>query len=123
MMSIGNRSKGKTSGLHCWQGCANPLGEIWSVIGSQRGVVDLGTPAQFFKRQCLVHQARAVKIAIDEAVEQMLDVKLADSAGCVCVAHDVDRAAITQQMVKLCVISEFIDSIQIDQEKPARILR
>ena len=108
--------------MHCWQGCANALEEIWSVIGSQCGVVDQGTPAKFFKRQRPIHQARAVKIAIDEAVEQMLDVKLADPASGVCLAHDVDLAAISQQMVKLCVISEFIDSIQIDQKKATHIL-
>jgi len=79
---------------HCWQGCANALGEIWSVIGTQRDVVDSRTSAQFFKRQRPVHQARAVQIAIDEAVEQVFDVKLADSAGGVRVAHDVHRAAI-----------------------------
>src|SRR6476620_7092698 len=109
-----NSPRSKTSGLHCWQGCANAPGEIWNIIGSQRDVVDPRTPAQFFKRQCPVHQARAVQIAIDEAVEEMLDVKLADSAGNVRVAHDVDCATVAQQMVKLCVISEFIDPIQID---------
>ena len=68
------------SGSHCWQGFANAPGEIWSVIGSQCGVVDPGTQAQFCERQCPVHKVHAVKIAIDETVREMFDVKLGRSA-------------------------------------------
>ena len=63
----------------------------------------------------------AIEIAIDETVEEMADIKSADPAGGVCITHDVDRAAVAQQMVKLCLISELIDPIQVDQKKPTRI--
>src|SRR5215472_12788121 len=95
------------------QGGAYALGEIRSVVGSERGIVDSGTPAQFVKRQGVVDQSCAIDIAIDEAVEEMTDIKSPDPAGGVRVAHDVDRATVAQQMVKLRVIGEFIDPIDV----------
>src|SRR5262245_9152362 len=98
----GNRQRG-----------ANALGEIRSVVGGQRRLVDSGTPAQLVKRQGLVHQSRAVNITIDEAVEKMTHIKSADPASGVRVAYDVDCTTVAQQMVKLRVISKFVDSIQV----------
>ena len=89
------------------------LGEIRSVVGSQRGLVDSTTPAQLVKRQGVVYQSCAIDIAIDETVKEMTDIKSADPPGRVCVAHDVDRAAVAQKMIKLWVISEFVDPIDV----------
>ena len=47
----------------------------------------------------------------------MTDIKSADPASGVCVAHDVDRATVAQQMVKLRLISEFINPIPCPLEK------
>src|SRR5215471_10424876 len=95
------------------QGCANALGEIRGVVGSLRGLIDPRTPAQLVKRQDVVDQSCAIDIAIDEAVQKMTDIKSADPASGVRVAHDVDRATVAQQVVKLWVISKFVDSIQV----------
>src|SRR5215467_12960495 len=103
------------------QGNAYALGEIRSVVGSQRGLVDSGTPAQFVKRQSIVDQSCAIDIAIDEAVEEMTDIKSPDSPGPVRVAHDVDRAAVAQQRVKLRVISELVDPIYVHHKESTRI--
>src|SRR5262249_2797879 len=83
---------------------------------------DVRTPAQFFKRQARIQDAGAIKIAIGEAAQNMADIKSADPAGEVCIAHDIDRAVIAEQMVKLGSIRKFIDSFQVDQEQPARKL-
>src|SRR5215475_9625431 len=95
------------------QGGANALGEIRSVVGSPRGLVDPRTPAQLVKRQGVVDQSCAIDVAIDETVEEMTHIKSADPASGVRVANDVDRATVAQQMIKLWVISEFVDSIQV----------
>jgi hypothetical protein len=39
----------------------------------------------------------------------MSDIEPADPASGVCVAHDVDRAAVAQQMIEFRQISEFVD--------------
>lgn len=95
------------------QGGANTLGEIRSVAGSQRGVIDPRTPAKFVKRQSVVDQSCAIDVAVDETVEEMTDIKSADPASGVGVAHDVNCATVAEQMVKLCVIREFIDAIHV----------
>src|SRR5215831_9018406 len=48
-------------------------------------------------------------------------VEPADPAGSVCVPHDVDRAAVSQQMIPLRPFGEFVDAAQIHQQKPPRI--
>jgi hypothetical protein len=53
----------------------------------------------------------------------MTEIKSPDPASLVCVAHDVDCAAVAQQMVKLCVISELVDPIDVHKKKSARIFR
>src|SRR5262245_10272560 len=92
---------------------ANALGETRSVVGGKRGVIDSRTPAQLVKRQGVVDQSRAINITVNETVEEMTDIKSADSAGSVRVAHDVDRTTVAQQMVKFRVISEFVDPIDV----------
>ena len=89
------------------------MGEIWGVVGCLRGLIDPTTPAQLVKRQGVVDESRAINIAIDETVEEMTDIKSADPASGVRVAHDVDSATVAQQMVKLRVISELINSIHV----------
>jgi hypothetical protein len=49
----------------------------------------------------------------------MTDVKLANPSDSVHVAHDVDRAAIAQQVIELRPIGEFADPRQVDQQQPA----
>src|SRR4030095_14590240 len=92
---------------------ANASGEIRSIVGSLCGLIDPRTPAQLVKRQGIVDQSSTIDIAIDETVEKMTDIKSPNPAGRVCVAHDVDRAAVAQQMGKLCVINEFVDPIDV----------
>ena len=46
----------------------------------------------------------------------------ADPAGGVRVTHDVDRAAVGQQVIELRLIGEFVDPRQVDQKQPARIV-
>src|SRR5262245_56168606 len=106
----------------CRQGFANALGEILRVPGSLRSLVDLRTPPQFFKWQGRIQGAHAIEIAIGEPGKQVADIKSADATSEVCIAHDIDRAVVAQQMVKLGLIGEFIDPLQIDQEEPARKL-
>src|SRR6266478_8766600 len=52
----------------------------------------------------------------------MPDIEPADPAGGVRVAHDVDGAAVAQQMIPLRPISEFVDPRQIDQQQQPRIV-
>src|SRR5262245_39844626 len=112
----------KGSRSRCRQGLANALGEILRVPGGLRGLVDVRTPAQFFKRQALIQDAGAIEIAIAPAGQDMADIKSADPAGEVCIAHDIDRAVVAEQMVKLGSIRKLVDSFQVDQEQPARKL-
>ena len=56
-----------------------------------------------------IQGAHAIEIAIGEPGKQVADIKSADAAGEVCIAHDIDRAVVAQQMVKLGLIGEFID--------------
>ena len=79
-------------------------------------------PPQFVKRQCRVDPARAVEVAVGQAIEDMADVDPALPAGGVRVTHDVDRAAVGQQVIELRPIGEFVDPLQVDQEQPARIV-
>jgi len=105
----------------CREGFANALGEVLRVPGSLRGLVDSRTPAQFCKWQGRIQGACTIEIAIAEAVQDMANIQPADPAGEVCIAHDIDRAAVAEQMVPFGVIREFIDPIQVNQEEPARI--
>jgi len=52
----------------------------------------------------------------------MPDVKPTDSAGSVRIPHDVDRAAIGQQVIVLRAIGEFVDPRQINPQQPAGIV-
>src|SRR5262245_38240684 len=115
---VGTPRKERSTG-RCREGFTNALGEILCVPGSLRGLVDLRTPAQFFKWQARIQEARAIEIAIAPTVQDMADIQSADPAGEVGIAHDIDRAAVAEQMVKLGVIRELIDTLQVDQEKPA----
>ena len=98
------------------QGCANALREIGRAIGRLRGLVDQGAPPQLVERQRRVHPARVVEVAVDQAVEEMADVEPALPAGGVGVAHDVDRAAVAQQVIELRPIGEFVDPLEVDQQ-------
>ena len=60
---------------HRWQGCPNALREIGCAIGRPRGLVDQRASPQFVKRQRGVHPARVIEVAVDQAVEEMADVK------------------------------------------------
>src|SRR5262245_33172432 len=98
------------SGSRNRQRGANAVGEIGSVVGCLRGLIDPRTPAQLVKRQRVVDQSCAIDVAIDETVEEMTHIKSADPASGVRVANDVDRATVAQQMIKLWVIGQFVDS-------------
>ena len=52
----------------------------------------------------------------------MADVEMAHAAGGVRVTHDVDGAAVGQQVIELRPIGEFVDPLQVDKKQPARIL-
>src|SRR5215510_10493895 len=107
----------------CRQGFSNALGEILRVPGGLSGLIDVRTPAQFFKRQVRIQEARVIKIAIAPAVQDMADIQPADPAGEVCIADNIDGAAVAEQMVKLGMIRKLIDPVQVDQEKPAHEIR
>src|SRR5262249_443997 len=103
------------------QRCTNALGKIRRIIGRLRSLVDQGSPPQFVEWQRRVHPAGVVELTVDQAVEEMPDIESADPASGVCVAHDVDRAAVAQQMIEFRSIGEFVDPRQIDQQQPPRI--
>src|SRR5262249_51718714 len=84
-------------------------------------LIDQGSSPQFVEWQRRVHPAGVIEVTIDQTVEEMPDVEPADPAGSVCVAHDVDRAAVSQQMIPLRPFGEFVDAVQIHQQKPPRI--
>ena len=52
----------------------------------------------------------------------MADVEPADPASSVRVTHDVDRAAIGQQVIEFRLIGKFVDPFQVDQQQSARIV-
>src|SRR5262245_21229074 len=109
----------KTSARRCGEGFANALGEIFAVPGSLGGFVDARTPPQFFKWQRCVQSACAIKIAIAPTVHDMADIKPADPAGEVSVAHDIDCAAVAEQMIKLGLVRKLVDPLEVDQKEPA----
>lgn len=78
------------------------------------------TPPQFFKWQIRVQDACVIEIAIAPAVQDVTDIQPAHSPGEICIADDIDRTAVAEQVVKLGMVRELIDPFQIDQEKPAR---
>src|SRR5215510_14219966 len=49
----------------------------------------------------------------------MADIKPAGPAGGVGIAHDVDRAAILEQVIELGPLREFVNPLQVDQEEAA----
>jgi hypothetical protein len=53
----------------------------------------------------------AVEIVVDETVQKIANIKTNYLAGGSFIAHDVDRAIITEQMVELWPIGEPVDSI------------
>src|ERR1700730_6524983 len=95
---------GKASARDGRQGYPNALREIRRAIGRLRGLVDQRASTQFVKRQRRIHPARIIEVAVDQAVEQVADVETADSAGGVRITHDVDGAAVGQQMIELRTI-------------------
>ena len=107
---------------HRRQGCSNALREIGRAIGRLRGLVNQRTTLQFVKRQRRINPARIIKVAIEQTVEQMPDVEAADPAGGVGISHDVDGAAVGQQVIELRPIGEFVDPRQVNQEQPAGIV-
>ena len=117
LVQYGERAR---SAGHCRQGFANALGEILRVSGSLRCLIDMRTAAQFFKWQARIQDARAIEIAIAPTVQDVADIQPADPAGEVCIADDIDRAAVAEQMVKLRSIRQLIDALQVDEEEPAR---
>ena len=115
---VGTHGRAASAG-QCGEGFANALGEILRVPGSLRGLIDMRTPAQFFKWQARIQDASVIEIAIAPAVQNMADIQPADPAGEVCIADDIDRAAVAEKIVKLGMIGQLIDPLQVDQEKPA----
>src|SRR5918998_244897 len=103
------------------QGCSNPVREIRCAIGSLRGLVDQGALPQFDERQGRLDSARVVKVAVDQAIEEMADVEPALPTGGIRVTYDVDRAAIAQQVIEFRAICEFVDPGQIDEEQPTHV--
>src|ERR1700726_2331747 len=119
------RHRGATWGVSAGgrrEGCPNSLRETGGAVGRLRALVDLRASPQFVKRQRRIDPTRKVEITIDQTVEQMADVKAADPAGGVRITHDVDGAAVSQQMIKLRPIGEFIDPRQVNKEQPSRIV-
>ena len=107
----------------CRQGFANAVREILRVSSCLRDPVDARTLAQFCKRQVRIQEARAIEIVIAPAVQDMANVEPANPAGEVCIADNIDGAAVAEQMVKLGVIRKLIDPLEVDQEKPAHEIR
>ena len=102
-------------------GLAAGLREIGCAIGRPCGFVDQGPSPQFVKLQRRVYPARVLEVAVDQPVEEMANVEPAPPAGRIRIAHDVDRAAVGQQMIELRLIGELVDARQIDQQQPARV--
>src|SRR5215470_23980 len=53
------------------------------------------------------------------AVEELAEIKPAGPAGDVGIAHDVDRAAVLEQVIELGPLREFVNPLQVDQEEVA----
>src|ERR1700686_1616111 len=53
----------------------------------------------------------------------MAQLEPATPAGGVRVTHDVDGAAVCQQMIEFGMIGEFVDPRQVDHKEPTRIIR
>ena len=52
----------------------------------------------------------------------MTEVKPTFATGSICVANDVDRAAIGQQVIPLWSIGELVDPRQVNQQQSARVV-
>src|SRR5258705_3792056 len=121
--AVDENSGRKVSVRHRRQGFSNALREIGRAIGRLRGLVNQRATPQLVKWQRCIDPARIIEVAIDQAVEQMPDVEAAGPAGGIRVTHDVDGAAIGQQVIVLRPIGEFVDPRQINQQQPAGIVR
>ena len=52
----------------------------------------------------------------------MAEIEPTDPSGGVRVAHDVDRAAVGEEVVPLGPVGKLIDALHVDQEQPSREL-
>ena len=84
----------------CRQGRPNTVREIGRAIGRLRCFVDLRASPQFVEWHRCVDPARIIEVAVNQAVEEMANVKSAAPSGGVRIAHDVDRAAVGQQVIE-----------------------
>jgi hypothetical protein len=93
------------------QGGSNTLRKIVRSLGRVRGLVDQGAPPEFVEWQRCVDPARFVELGIDQAVEVMADIEPAAPTGGVRVTHNVDRAAVGQQVVEFGMVGQFVDPL------------
>src|SRR5579871_4850352 len=114
--------EGVTSWLGHRQRRTNTVGEVRSIAGSLRQIVDERAAAQFRERQFWIQQAGAIQAPIGIPIEQETDVKLLKLARAPRVTHDVDGAAIAEEMVELRPACYLIDAVEVYQEQFACVL-
>ncbi len=101
-----------TSGLSAMD-AANALpGNPAAPSARLRRLVDQRAPPQLVERQRRVDPARVIEIAVEQTVEEMANVEPAGPAGGIRVAHDVDRAAVGQQVIELRLIGQLVDPLR-----------
>src|SRR5262245_41478394 len=91
-------------------------------VGRHRHRGDGRASAPLVERKRGVDPARVVEVPVDETVEEVANVEAADAAGRVGVAHDVDGAAVAQEVIELRTVGQLVDPLQVHQEQPPRIL-
>jgi hypothetical protein len=84
-----------------------------------RRVIDPRTRTELRERQVRIQKADAIEVAIDEAVENIAEIKGLHFAGDPCIAHDVDGATVGQEIVEFRPGGELVDSMQVEPEEPA----
>ncbi len=72
--------------------------------------VDPRAPPHFREGKRRVQQPNIVEIPVDPAVEVMPEIEVAAAADQVRIAHDVDRAAVAQQVIELRAVGELVDA-------------
>src|ERR1700722_4090452 len=63
-----------------------------------------------------------VEVAVNQTIQQMANIKPAFPTGGICIADDVDGAAVGQQMIKLRLIREFVNPREVDEQQSPRVL-
>src|SRR5215469_4240540 len=109
-------AEGRTSWLRHRQRHSDTLREVCRIAGGLRQAIDERTATEFRERQRWIQQTCPIEATIGIPIKQETDVQPLKLAGASRITHDVDGAAITEEMVKLRSTCNFVDAVEVHEE-------